>query len=58
MEDPDTYEPQKVWEDGEPCLTEALLKKWGVLPVPDWMRKPPKIKRNRGQRMLFSDEDG
>ncbi len=48
------YESTAVWEDGEPCLSEALMKKWGLLPVPDWMRKPPRRKKN--QPGLFDDE--
>ena len=29
-------------EHVEPCLTEAELTKMGLLPVPDWARKPPR----------------
>ena len=29
----------------EPCITEAALKRLGLLPVPDWARKPPKRKK-------------
>jgi len=34
-------------EDGGPCFTEADLKKWGLLPVPEWARKPPRPKEPR-----------
>jgi hypothetical protein len=51
-EELDNYEPTEFWEDGEPCLTEALLKKWGIFPVPDWARKPPGPK----EQSLFDEE--
>ncbi len=39
-------------EHVEPCFTEAELTKMGLLPVPDWARKPPRPK----VRGLFDDE--
>jgi hypothetical protein len=39
-------------DDDEPCITEADLKRWGLLPVPAWARKPP----GAAQPGLFDDE--
>jgi hypothetical protein len=36
----------------EPCFTEDDLRRLGVPPVPEWMRRPPK----RGQREFFENE--
>lgn len=46
---------QAEWQfgtDDNPCLTEDDLKRWGLLPVPEWARKPPKS----SQPTLFDDE--
>jgi hypothetical protein len=39
-------------EDEEPCFTEAALRKLGLLPVPEWARKPP----GRKEPDLFDEE--
>lgn len=41
-------------ETEESCFTEAELKKLGLVPVPEWARKPPKAKTPG----LFDDENG
>lgn len=40
-------------DPNSPWITEADLTRLGVLPVPDWARKPPKPK----ERGLFDFED-
>jgi len=42
-------------DDEEPCFTEADFYRWGILPVPDWARKPPRPKRK--ERRLFDDAE-
>ena len=37
---------------GYVSITEADLKRWGLLPVPDWARKPPRA----AEPGLFDDE--
>jgi len=39
-------------EDAEPCFTEAELKALGLLPVPDWARRPPRA----DEPNLFANE--
>jgi hypothetical protein len=41
----------------EPCFTEAELTRLGVLPVPEWMRKPPKLKNRNKQPELFDEDE-
>jgi hypothetical protein len=41
----------------EPCFTEEEFTRLGIFPVPEWMRKPPKLKSRNGQRELFDDAE-
>ena len=49
----DTENLEDVLDPDEPCFTEAELKRLGLLPVPEWARKPP---GSRGAD-LFDDQD-